>query len=82
MSRSKWKFPLVYQTYKNKKNEQPFFTKNRNITIFPELVNKSIYVYNGKIYIKIKIVEEMIGHKLGEFSPTRKKFSFRRKNKS
>jgi ribosomal protein S19 len=38
-------------------------------------------VYNGKSFSKIEITEDMVGFRLGEFSPTRRKFSFKKKNK-
>ena len=47
-------------------------TKARNSTIIPPFVGFNIEVYNGKAYIPVFIHSSMIGHKLGEFSPTRK----------
>ncbi|AFP84379.1 30S ribosomal protein S19 [Candidatus Carsonella ruddii] len=47
-------------------------TWSRSSTIIPDMVGVNINVYNGKIFKKIFIIEEMIGHKLGEFSITRK----------
>jgi small subunit ribosomal protein S19 len=44
----------------------------RASTISPEMVGLTIAVYNGKLHIPISITENMVGHKLGEFSPTRK----------
>lgn len=44
----------------------------RACVIFPEMVNLTIAVHNGKEHIPVKIVEEMVGHRLGEFAPTRK----------
>lgn len=44
----------------------------RASTITPEMVGFNFAVHNGKDFIKIRIVENMVGHKLGEFSPTRK----------
>lgn len=44
----------------------------RASTITPEMVGISIAVHNGKDHIPVFIVEDMVGHKLGEFSPTRK----------
>ncbi|HBR80486.1 MAG: Ribosomal protein S19 [Candidatus Uhrbacteria bacterium GW2011_GWE2_45_35] len=44
----------------------------RSSTITPEMVGLTIAVHNGKDHIPVRIVEEMVGHKLGEFSPTRK----------
>ncbi len=46
-------------------------TWSRNSTILPDLVGLNIAVYNGKQFMPIFITEAMVGHKLGEFSPTR-----------
>ncbi len=48
-------------------------THVRDMIILPEMVGLTIAVYNGKEYIPVKITPEMIGHRLGEFSPTTKK---------
>ena len=45
---------------------------DRACTITPEMVGFTFGVYNGKTHIPIKVVENMVGHKFGEFSPTRK----------
>ena len=84
MSRAKWKGPyleneLINQIYQ--KNKTGVFTTSRKSTVLPNFVGKTFYVHNGKNFLKIKITEEMIGRKLGEFSPTRKRFSFKKKNK-
>ncbi|PIR97130.1 MAG: 30S ribosomal protein S19 [Candidatus Doudnabacteria bacterium CG10_big_fil_rev_8_21_14_0_10_41_10] len=47
-------------------------TWSRDSTIVPEMVGFIFDVHNGKTHISVKVVEEMVGHKLGEFSPTRK----------
>lgn len=47
-------------------------TWSRSSTITPEMVGLTIAVHNGKIHLPVYIVENMVGHKLGEFSPTRK----------
>ncbi len=44
----------------------------RDCTIVPEMIGRSINVHNGKDFITVKISEEMVGHRLGEFSPTTK----------
>lgn len=44
----------------------------RSSTITPEFVGKTIAVHNGKVHVPVFITENMVGHKLGEFSPTRK----------
>lgn len=79
MSRSLKKGPFVadhlWQKVEkaNKENSnKPIKTWSRSSTIFPEMVGLSFDVHNGKIFINVKVSEEMVGHKLGEFSPTRK----------
>ncbi len=47
-------------------------TWSRDSTITPEMVGFTIAVHNGKNHISVSIVEDMVGHKLGEFAPTRK----------
>ena len=47
-------------------------TWSRRSTIYPEFVGHTIAVHNGKDFIPVYITEEMVGHKLGEFSQTRK----------
>ena len=78
MSRSVWKGPFVdpslikkVEKLKDQSNKPPIKTWSRKSTIIPEFVGYSFLIYNGKKFIPIKISEEMVGHKLGEFSPTR-----------
>lgn len=84
MSRAKWKGPFVsndlLQEYKILKSE--IYTKSRKSTIIPAFVGLVINIHNGKGFSKVKITESMIGHKLGEFSPTRKRFSFKKKKQN
>ena len=47
-------------------------TWSRRSTIFPSFVGHTFAVYNGKEHISVYVTEDMVGHKLGEFSPTRK----------
>ena len=75
MSRAKWKSPYVDL----KTNSSNITTKSRSLIIIPSFVGLTFNVHNGKIFNKINITEKMIGHKLGEFSPTRKNFSFKKK---
>lgn len=49
-------------------------TWSRNCTITPEMVGYTLGVHNGREHIPVFVVENMVGHKLGEFSPTRKFF--------
>jgi small subunit ribosomal protein S19 len=48
-------------------------THARGMVILPKMVGKTIMIYNGKEFAKVRIAEEMIGHVLGEFAPTRRK---------
>ena len=49
----------------------PIKTWSRACTIVPEFVGHTFLVHNGKLHIKVFVTEDMVGHKLGEFSPTR-----------
>ena len=78
MSRSIWKGPFVdpslikkVEKLKGQVNKPPIKTWSRKSSIIPEFVGCSFLIHNGKKFIPIKISEEMVGHKLGEFSPTR-----------
>lgn len=78
MSRSMKKGPFVEVsllkkiTDMNSKGEKKVLkTWSRSSTIFPEMVGHTIAVHDGKKHVPIYITEDMVGHKLGEFSPTR-----------
>lgn len=49
----------------------PIKTWSRRSTIIPEFVGFTFMVHNGKMFHKVFVTEDMVGHKLGEFSPTR-----------
>lgn len=53
------------------KNNKQIRTHQRDLVIVPEMVGMKVYVYNGKNFVAVDIVEEMLGHNLGEFSLTR-----------
>ncbi len=78
MGRSSKKGPYVdwklLEKIKSAKREEkkPIKTWARNSTVSPEMVGFVIGVHNGKEHIPVKISEEMVGHKLGEFAKTRK----------
>jgi ribosomal protein S19 len=59
------------------KSGTPIYTKSRACTVLPNFVGLKFMVHNGKDYLPVQIGEEMVGHKLGEFAPTRKMFSYR-----
>jgi small subunit ribosomal protein S19 len=52
-------------------SHEPIKTWARRCTIIPEFVGYTFLVHNGKVFNKVFITEDMVGHKLGEFSPTR-----------
>jgi small subunit ribosomal protein S19 len=52
-------------------NRDPIKTWARACTVVPEFVGVSFLVHNGKTFHKVFVTEDMVGHKLGEFSPTR-----------
>ena len=52
-------------------NKRPIKTWSRRSTITPEFVGHTFLVHNGKIFNSVFVTENMVGHKLGEFSPTR-----------
>ena len=51
--------------------KKPIKTWSRKSTIFPEFIGNTFEVHNGKQFIKVFVTEDMVGHKLGEFAPTR-----------
>ena len=78
MSRSTKKGPYVDEKlYRKveKANEtgskEPIKTWARSCTVVPEFVGHTFMVHNGKVFNKVFITEDLVGHKLGEFSPTR-----------
>ncbi|MEK9165455.1 MAG: 30S ribosomal protein S19 [Patescibacteria group bacterium] len=78
MSRSLKKGPYINQKLLKKIAALPSGSKNiiktwdRACTITPNMVGFTIGVHNGKVHVSVFINEEMVGHKLGEFAPTRK----------
>jgi small subunit ribosomal protein S19 len=50
---------------------EPIRTWRRACTIVPEFVGQTFMVHNGRVFIKVYVTENMVGHKLGEFAPTR-----------
>ncbi|NOR14222.1 MAG: 30S ribosomal protein S19 [Candidatus Aminicenantes bacterium] len=57
--------------YNQKEKRQVIKTWSRQSTVIPEMVGLTIAVHNGRKFIPVFITENMVGHKLGEFSPTR-----------
>ncbi len=78
MSRSAKKGPVIdprllekIAKAKSSGDHKPIRTWSRWATITPQFVNLTLEVHNGKTFIKVFVTEEMVGHKLGEFAPTR-----------
>jgi len=78
MSRSLKKGPYIdpnvikkVQKAKSEGNKKPIKTWSRSCTITPEMVGLTFAVHNGRTFIDVYVDENMVGHKLGEFSPTR-----------
>lgn len=78
MSRSVKKGPFVQERLlarvqqMNEKNEKKVLkTWSRSSTIFPDMVGHTIAVHDGRKHVPVYIIEDMVGHKLGEFAPTR-----------
>lgn len=59
---------------KEASDKSPIKTWSRSSTITPEMIGFSFDVHNGKTFIRVLATEDMVGHKLGEFAPTRKFF--------
>ena len=78
MSRSLKKGPFVearlltrVQAMNRKSEKKVLKTWSRASVIFPDFVGHTVAVYNGKKHIPVYVTENMVGHRLGEFSPTR-----------
>ena len=75
MTRSLWKGPFSEIVKKNQK------IWSRRSVILPDFIGKQIMIHNGKNFINLKITDEMLGHKCGEFASTRKKAFHKKKTK-
>lgn len=78
MARSVWKGPFVdlyllkkAETSQDANSSAPIKTWSRRSTILPQFVGLTFNVYNGHKFIPVSVSEDMVGHKLGEFAPTR-----------
>ena len=78
MARSVWKGPFVdlhllkkAETAQDTNARTPIKTWSRRSTILPQFVGLSFNVHNGRKFIPVSVSEDMVGHQLGEFAPTR-----------
>lgn len=95
MSRSSYKPPYTYPGLLNLKKKEKtrslrfkfvqfikrFKTKSRSSAILPQLIGKYCEIHSGNKYASFQISQQMVGHRLGEFSQTRKKYVYKRKTK-
>ena len=84
MSRSKWKGSYVHLEFikqRNLENPRKATIISRSSEIVPAFLGLTFNVYNGKNYVEIIVTDEMIGYKFGEFSYTRSKFAFKKKDR-
>ena len=88
MNRVKWKGPYINNNLVKKMKVSKLILKNgiktvsKNFILLPKFSGFTFRVYNGKTFVIVKIIDEMIGHKLGEFVSTRKQFFYKKqKNK-
>ncbi|ETO91320.1 MAG: ribosomal protein S19 [Candidatus Xenolissoclinum pacificiensis L6] len=77
MARSVWKGPFcdnsLFRALRKYKNKEISYikTRSRSSVVLIDFIGCWIHVYNGKKYVPVKISENMVGYKLGEFAPTR-----------
>lgn len=63
--------PKLFKKFSKIGNTAPITTWARRCTIVPEFVGATFMVHNGKAHVRVFVTEDMVGHKLGEFAPTR-----------
>lgn len=73
MARSLWKGPFCEITKK-----MPKIWSRRSV-ILPQFIDTTVFIHNGRAFISLKITEDMVGHKFGEFATTRRKPQHKKK---
>lgn len=79
MSRSTWKLPFseislfLPHVHHEVMQDQKIRVWSRRSTILPQFIGRNFLVHNGKLFVPLKVSEDMIGHKFGEFATTRKR---------
>ncbi|KAJ3088537.1 mitochondrial ribosomal small subunit component [Quaeritorhiza haematococci] len=81
MPRAAWKGPFMIPFQLPSNPKEPIKTMARACTVIPAFVGRKFLVHNGKDYLPVIITEQMVNHKLGEFAPTRKPFSYKKDDK-
>jgi len=73
MTRSLWKAPFCEISHQSQK------VWSRRSVILPQFIENTVLIHNGKSFISLKITEDMVGHKFGEFATTRRKPQHKKK---
>ena len=80
MSRSNWKPKFFHpQAISNNAFSSGIYLQNRATILTSSMLSKTFYVYNGMSWFKIEVMQERLGHRVGEFVPTRKRPSKKKK---
>ncbi|CAB4255425.1 similar to Saccharomyces cerevisiae YNR037C RSM19 Mitochondrial ribosomal protein of the small subunit, has similarity to E. coli S19 ribosomal protein [Maudiozyma barnettii] len=81
LARSAWKGPNIVPLPIREAMSKgtPIRTNARSATILPQFVGLKFQIHNGKEYVPLEVSEDMVGRKLGEFAPTRKRLTFTKK---
>nr|YP_006666421.1 ribosomal protein S19 [Trebouxiophyceae sp. MX-AZ01]AFQ93776.1 ribosomal protein S19 [Trebouxiophyceae sp. MX-AZ01] len=73
MSRSIWKLPFSEVVPPLPNQESKTKVWSRRSIVLPVFAGRSLLIYNGKVFIPLRVSEDMVGHKFGEFATTRKR---------
>ena len=65
-------FERIQKQIRNKTTNKPLKTHLRDFIVLPQMVGLTLNVYNGKEFLQVRVIPEMIGHYLGEYAPTEK----------
>ena len=81
MSRNNQKSPFFKYNLTNNNQNKWIKIFNKNLIIMPKDIDCIYNIYNGQIFIKIKIIKDMIGYKFGEFINTKKRYIYKKAKK-
>jgi small subunit ribosomal protein S19 len=84
-TRSTWKGPFIREDFFQEifsSDKNTLKTTSRNSSILPCLIGKVLHIHNGKFFIPITVTDDMLGHKLGAFVPTRLRHVYKNKIKN
>lgn len=72
LKKGPWIDPKLLEKLERAKQDEPIKTWSRDSMVIPKMVGRVFLVHNGRDFISVRVREEMVGHRLGEFVPTRK----------